>query len=164
MCTATVTVRLSILFLSIIQKRVEVLVCSIRRRQFRRFQICLHHFYAISRFVLWPKPCMYTWKPKMGGETRSVYQPRKLKDFQICTHFCCVIIGVSYTENPMYTLKNSKRAERVVVLTIRRRKIRGFEICIHFYYAIMGVWFTELTLKHFSEYHCQKEWRQTMVK
>ena len=50
---ATVTAYVSILFLSVIQMTVELLIYSI---QLRLFQICLHHFHAMSRFVYNPTP------------------------------------------------------------------------------------------------------------
>jgi len=38
--------------------------------------------------------------------------------FQIYIQFYCMIIGVSYPENPVYTPENSESAEKDVVLAI----------------------------------------------
>jgi len=70
----------------------------------------------------------------------------KVKAFHIFIHFFCAIIGVSYTENPGFTLKNPKWAERVVVLANRRRKCRAFQIWVHFYCAIIEVLYAELKI------------------
>ena len=50
--TANVKAQLSIFFLFVMQKRVELQVYDIQRRQFRLFERCLHHFHTISRFIL----------------------------------------------------------------------------------------------------------------
>jgi len=105
-----------------------------------------------SGFVLEPTPWVYTRKSKKSWESHWVValtiRRRKSRAFQICIHFYCATIGVSYTqlENPGYTLENPKWAERVVVPAIRRRKRSAFQLCIHFYCAIIGVSFTELKI------------------
>jgi len=72
-----------------------------------------------------------------------------VRAFQICIHFSCAIIGawVSYTENLGYTLQNSKCAERVVILAIRRKKIGLFKYVSTFTVRSLGVWFTDSELK-----------------
>jgi len=52
-------------------------------------------------------------------------------------------LGSFYNPNPEYTMENTKWAERVVTLSIRRRKSMAFWICIHFCCAIIWVSYTK---------------------
>jgi len=140
-----VTIQLSILFLSVIQKRVMFIAFDAHNSDIFKyvstiFMQFLGSFYNpnLEDTVENPK-----WAERVVTLT---IRRRKGRDFLICIHFYCAIIGVSCTKNPGYALKNPKWAERVVVLAIRHRKIRAFQTCIHFYCAIIGVSFTELMI------------------
>jgi hypothetical protein len=86
---------------------------------------------------------------------------------QICIHFYCTNIEVSYTENPGYhsTVESPKWAERVVILAIWRRKVRLFKCVststvhhwslirrIEDYYSVSENTF----VKKITWYHCEQ--------
>jgi len=48
---------------------------------------------------------------KIGRVVVLAIRRREIRAFQICTHFYCAIIGVSYTENPGYTPENLSQNE-----------------------------------------------------
>jgi len=93
---------------------------------------------------IYQKSCVHNRNLKVSWESCGTrYVTQKNSNFSNMSPLLCMIIWVSYTQNPRHTLGNPKWAERVVVLAVRRRKSRAFRICIHFYCAIIGVSFAE---------------------
>ena len=137
------TAQLPILFLSVIQKRVKLLVYSIWCRQFRPFQICLHHFHAILRFI-WQIKKFIIRQPPIGEKDDYDSENSWISD-GLPSSNRRRRRGGAYNRKPGCTLENSKWTERGVVPTIWCKKpwLRAFQICIHLYCAIIGVSYTE---------------------
>ena len=89
------------------------LTLSIRRRSGRRRKVGLFKYlstFTVGSLVSHIKIPGYTLENTNKAErdvTRTI-RLRKGGAFQICIHFYCGIIGVSFTQNPGYTLENPK--------------------------------------------------------
>ena len=77
---------------------------------------------------MYQKLWVYTRNPRRAERVEApIIRRKKIRAFEICTHFYYAIIGVSYTQHPGYTLENPKRAERVVALASHSmQKQEGF--------------------------------------
>jgi len=126
---STVITQLSILFVSVIQKRVQVVLSfdadtsDLLKYVFVIFIQFLGPFYNRNPGCTLENP---KWAER--GVILNIWHKESCRltirrGFQTCIPFYCAIIGVSYTGNCGYTLENLKWAERLEILIIWRRNV-----------------------------------------
>ena len=125
--TATVTAQLSILFLSVIQKRVKVLIAFDPDNSYLfKYVLTISMQFEGSSHV--PNPgCTLENSKWAERSVVLIIRRRKLRAFQVFIDFYCAIIGVSYTENPGFKPENPNERRELYYSPFDAKNLRYFK-------------------------------------